>query len=269
MPFSKEETRTQSNCVTCPRVLSWQWGLGRDTKQGADRIPFSLSLPKNPWKLSHGGERWGTLLNEPRVAFKDPGTYGDFNTDAQYSWWPGKAGSVVTDLLSDRSWHLSSPWEPEKITYTHRGFGGIEQRRRYKQVPFLNFVKTPFGSQGPGYAVFTLSMLKKVKQAGTTVRTNVWDRWATELLEWNSPVMQSIRIWWAPLSCSEPITGGQGEDNCHRKNSSPSKVEPGQSSPQQSLWPLEKSALKAINGVKRLHFKSQYELEMSWINSFL
>ncbi|VCW77094.1 unnamed protein product, partial [Gulo gulo] len=48
------------------------------------------------------------------------------------------------------------------ITYTHWGFGGIEQRRCYKQVPFLNFVKTPFGSQGPEYAAFVLSMLKKV-----------------------------------------------------------------------------------------------------------
>lgn len=143
--------RTQNSYITCPRVPNWQHknrsegAWDGNTKKGTDEVPFPIPT-KEPMETKP--ERWEAYPMKPKQPLKEHGKYSDSNTDAQHGWWPGKAGSVVTDLLPDRSRQLSS-LRNQRWSLTH--VGDLEEsgeESTTKQVPFLNFVRTLFGSQG-------------------------------------------------------------------------------------------------------------------------
>ena len=50
---------------------------------------------------------------------------------------------------------------------------GVPRQVLQSKCLFKLLSKPPFGSEGPDYSGFVLSKLKKVKQAGARVKTNV------------------------------------------------------------------------------------------------
>lgn len=86
-------------------------------------------------------------------------------TDAKYGRRPGQAGSGATDLPPEGGWQLGVRGTRGHKPPT-RALEEAGRESNTKQVPFSNFVKTPFGSQGPDCAGFVLSEIKKVEQAG-------------------------------------------------------------------------------------------------------
>ena len=179
-PFYKQETGTQRSYSTCPGFASCQCKNGLEGTRGGGyqarhRQGPSSPSPEEPTetKPEQVGSTNPTSQAWPLGNLMRTGC----GTYASHGWWPGKARAVVTGLLPDGVWQLTV-WK-NRGDYPHTwGFWRNGPRQLLQSKSLLKILSKPlFGSNGPDFPGFVLSKLKKVKQAGAKVKTNVWDRW--------------------------------------------------------------------------------------------